>query len=330
MVKRVSVLVAVYNCAEWLPRCLDSLCAQTHPDVEVICVDDASRDRSLAIIEEYASKYSFIKYLSNEGNCGPAVSRNKAFGISTGDYITMVDSDDWLSPDALERAVEQLDNNDDTASVLFRMVYHEADTGHEYDFPSKFGGDVIDGAEAMRLALDWDIHGLYVARRSLYEKYPFDTSSLLYSDDNTARRHYLHSGKVRFCKGVYYYFQHGNSTLHNPGIRYADWMEATASLKRMLVEESQPDEYINHIETRLWMNIVAVSGYYCRYAHTLTPQQRTSVYDRIKRHHAAVEYHRVPSALKRKFGFVPFRHSFALFMLQARLYFFLRKIVKGI
>ena len=330
MVKRVSVLVAVYNAVRWLPRCLDSLCAQTYPNIEVICVDDASSDGSIDIVKKYASKYDFIKYISHSQNCGPAVSRNDAFNISTGDYVTMVDSDDWLSADALERAVELLEKYSDTASVLFRMVYHDADTGKEYDFTSKFSGDVLDGADAMRLALDWDIHGLYVARRALYEKYPFDTSSLLYSDDNTARRHYLHSGKVRFCTGVYYYFQHTESTLHNPGIRYADWMEATASLKQMLVDERQPEEYINHIEARLWQNVVAVSGYYWRYGGTLTAEQRTSVRERIKHHHAAIEPERLPTSLKRKFGFIPFKCSFPLFMLQARIYFFLRKMVKGI
>ena len=330
MVKRVSVLVAVHNSAEWLPRCLDSLCTQSYNNVEVVCVDDASTDGSLALLQQFAVKYDNLIFSSLTVNSGPAVARNEAFRLSTGDYIMMVDSDDWLSADAVEQAVSVLDRYDDTGSVLFRMVYHDAVTGAEEDFPDKRTADVLDGAEAMRLALDWDIHGLYLARRALYEAYPFDTASFLYSDDNTARRHYLHSGKVRFCDGVYYYLQHRQSMLHNPGIHYADWLEATASLKQMLVDENQPAEYINHIEQRLWQNIVAVSGYYWRYGHTLTATERASVLLRIRKHHAAAEPDRLPLSLKCKFGFIPFKCCFSLFMAQTRIYFSLRKAIKGV
>ena len=330
MVKRVSVLVAVHNSAEWLPRCLDSLCTQSYGNIEIVCVDDASVDGSAAVIDDYCAKYDFVKKVTLAVNSGPAVARNEAFNVCTGDYITILDSDDWLSADALERAVTVLDRYEDTASVLLRMVFHDEATGDERDFVNRCSADVLDGEDAMRLALDWDIHGLYVARRELYEKYPFDTASFLYSDDNTARRHYLHSGKVRFCDGVYYYFQRKGSVMHNPGIHYADWMEATASLKQMLVEEQQPDSYINHIEARLWQNIVAVAGYYWRYGHTLTKEQRASLLGRIEKHHAAAETHRLPLSLKMKFGFLPFKFSFALFMMQARIYFYLRKAIKGI
>ena len=223
MVKKLSVLVAVHNCVEWLPRCLESLCTQSYENVEIVCADDASSDGSSAIIDEYAQKYNFVKKVSLTVNSGPAVARNEAFRVCTGDYVTMVDSDDWLSSDALQRAADVLDEYADTGSVLFRMVYHNEGTGVEKEFKNRCMTDVLNGADAMRLALDWDIHGLYVARRRLYEKYPFDTAGFLYSDDNTARRHYLHSGKVRFCDGVYYYFQRTNSMMHNPGIHYADW-----------------------------------------------------------------------------------------------------------
>lgn len=330
MVKKVSVLVAVHNSVQWLPRCFASLASQTYDNIEVVCVDDASTDNSLQVLCEYAAKYAFLKVASLPRNSGPAVARNEAFRLSTGDYIMMLDSDDWLSPDAIEKAVAVLDSYDDTASVLFKMVYHDAETGGESPFASKCTQDVLDGRDAMRMALDWDIHGLYLARRHLYEKYPFDTAAFLYSDDNTARRHYLHSGKVRFCDGIYYYFQRPSSMMHNPGVHYADWMEATASLKLMLVEEGESDKYINNIEARLWQNIVAVCGYYWRYGKELSSAERASLLGRIESHHAAIELRRLPLALKCKFGFIPFKRFFGLFMLQERIYFYLRKLVKGI
>ncbi len=330
MVNKVSVLIAVHNSTKWLPRCFASLCSQTYTNIEVVCVDDASTDASLQMLQEYAAKYSFIKAASLNKNSGAAIARNEALRLSTGDYIMMLDSDDWLSHDAIEKAVEVLDKYDDTGAVLFRMMYHDAETDAEKEFENRCSSEVLDGEEAMRLALDWDIHGLYLARRRLYERFPFDTASFLYSDDNTARRHYLHSGKVRFCNGIYYYLQHPQSTLHNPGIHYADWMEATASLKQMLIEEKQPDAYVNHIEERLWQNIVAVSGYYWRFGTKLSKRESTTLLSRIRHHHKRAELQRLPLSLKSKFGFIPFKHSFRLFMVQSRIYFYLRKLIKGV
>ena len=327
---KVSVLIAVYNTEKYLAECLDSVCSQTLQDIQIICIDDCSTDSSPEILQRYAAEDSRLHIIRMPENSGQAVARNKGLQIADGEYIMMLDSDDWLSSDAIEKAVVVLDSYDDTASVLFDMVYHDAETGNERPFASKSTLDVLDGRDAMRMALDWDIHGLYLARRHLYEKYPFDTAAFLYSDDNTARRHYLHSGKVRFCDGIYYYFQRPSSLMHNPGVHYADWMEATASLKRMLVEEGESDKYINHIEARLWQNIVAVCGYYWRYGKALSPVERASLLGRIESHHAAIELRRLPLALKCKFGFIPFKRFFGLFMLQERLYFYLRKLVKGI
>ncbi len=328
--RKVSILVAVYNGEAWLSRCLNSLFAQTYPDIEIICVDDASADGSLQLIKNYAKEHCNLKYLSNDMNYGQAVSRNRAFEISTGDYVMMVDCDDWLSDDAVEQAVAVLDTHPDTASVLFRLMYHDSKDGSEWEFVNKCDKDILCGTEAMQLALNWDIHGLYMARRFLYEKYQFDTSARLYSDDNTTRRHYLHSGYVRFCSGIYYYFQHSESMTHNPGILVADWMEAMNSLKGMLVEEGFGDELINNIEFRLWESVVSAAGCYWRNINCLDNMQKDSLLTRIRTFHSKIELNRLPLLMRCKFGFIPFKRCFPLFMLQARIYFKLRMFFKGI
>ena len=328
--KKVSILVAVYNGEAWLSRCLNSLFAQTYTNIEIICVDDASTDNSLQLIKEFAQKHDNLKYLSNSINCGQAVSRNRAFDVSTGDYVLMVDCDDWLSKDAIEKAVGVLDSHPDTASVLFRLMYHYSADGSEREFVNKCDNKVLSGVEAMRLALSWDIHGVYMTRRSLYEKYPFDTSGRLYSDDNTTRRHYLHSGFVRFCDGIYYYYQHPNSMTHNPGILVADWMEAMYSLKTMLVDEGMEDELINNIEFRLWESVVSAAGCYWRNKKCLDNKQRDALLQRIRNFHSKIELGRLPLLLRCKFGYIPFKRFFPLFMLQARVYFALRMLLKGI
>ena len=72
---KISVLVAVYNAAEYLSRCLDSLLAQTYSNVEIICVDDASTDNSWTLLQEFAAHDGRITVMRLDANCGQAVAQ---------------------------------------------------------------------------------------------------------------------------------------------------------------------------------------------------------------------------------------------------------------
>ena len=91
---KVSVLVAVYNAAQYLHDCLDSLLNQTLKDIQVICIDDCSTDSSLSILNEYAQKDSRVKVLQLNMKCGKAHARNEGLKIARGEFICMLDADD--------------------------------------------------------------------------------------------------------------------------------------------------------------------------------------------------------------------------------------------
>ena len=95
----LSVIVPVYNVEEYLPRCIDSILAQTYENLEILLVNDGSRDHSGAICDEYARKDSRIRVFHKE-NGGQSTARNLALDAMTGEFLTFVDSDDWLEPDA--------------------------------------------------------------------------------------------------------------------------------------------------------------------------------------------------------------------------------------
>lgn len=100
----VSVIVPVYNTAPWLRKCLDSIINQTYRNLEIICVNDGSTDNSAEILAEYAAKDARIRVIHQE-NAGVSVARNKGLDIAAGEYVTFVDSDDWLEPETYERIV---------------------------------------------------------------------------------------------------------------------------------------------------------------------------------------------------------------------------------
>ena len=103
----VSVLVPVYNVPEeYLRKCIESLIGQSLREIEIILVDDGSTDESGKICDLYAEKDDRIKVIHQE-NSGVSAARNTAFNSSSGEYITFVDGDDWLSADTCENAYMQ-------------------------------------------------------------------------------------------------------------------------------------------------------------------------------------------------------------------------------
>lgn len=99
---KVSLIVPIYNSEAFLRRCLDSLLEQTLKEIEIVCVNDGSTDKSEKILEEYASKHTKITVLKKEnGGCGSA--RNMGIEYAKGEYIEFVDSDDILQIDAVEK-----------------------------------------------------------------------------------------------------------------------------------------------------------------------------------------------------------------------------------
>ena len=97
--KVLSVIIPVYNSAPWLPRCLDSVCAQRIPEMEVICVNDASSDASGHILHERMEQDNRIHVITLETNRGEATARNIGMAAASGSYIGFVDSDDAVEPE---------------------------------------------------------------------------------------------------------------------------------------------------------------------------------------------------------------------------------------
>lgn len=100
---KVSVIIPIYNAAEFLPECLDSILNQTLKDIEIICVDDGSPDNSLDIIKKYASGDKRLRYISQK-NQGAGAARNNGMREAKGEYLAFLDSDDKFEANMLEDA----------------------------------------------------------------------------------------------------------------------------------------------------------------------------------------------------------------------------------
>ena len=93
--KLVSVIIANYNNHKYLEQCINSVLAQTYDNIEIVVVDDCSTDDSLSLLRQYEEKYSNVKVFVNEQNLGVTKTRMNAISKATGDYITVLDPDDY-------------------------------------------------------------------------------------------------------------------------------------------------------------------------------------------------------------------------------------------
>ena len=94
----VSIILPVYNAQSHLARCLSSICAQTYQNLEIIVLNDGSKDQSLPVCEEFRKKDPRI-ILVDKANSGVSDTRNLGLKLATGEYIQFVDSDDYIDPD---------------------------------------------------------------------------------------------------------------------------------------------------------------------------------------------------------------------------------------
>lgn len=122
--QKISVVIPAYNVAQWLPRTLDSLLAQTHPDMEMIVVDDGSVDDTAVVMAEYTQKYGNIRYFSKE-NGGVTSARLLGAAQATGDWVAFMDGDDYVEPWMYARLLE----------IALAKGADIAHCGHQLHFP---------------------------------------------------------------------------------------------------------------------------------------------------------------------------------------------------
>lgn len=322
---RVTVLVAVYNTENYLRRCLDSLLSQTMAGWQAECVDDGSTDGSAAILDDYAVKDSRIRVTHLTQNSGQAHARNVGLKRAEGDVVAFLDSDDWLSDDALESVVDVFDAHPLTGCVLFHCVNHYPD--HDEPYPMA-DFSVMSGKEAFRKSLTWSIHGVYAVRRSIHQRYPYDETLRAYGDDNVTRLHYLSSAEVRLATGVYFYRQHASSVTHRISVRRFDYLEANIIMKRELERIGADRDVIAVYENCRWRNVIGLCMFYYLHHRELSKDDARHGLLTIRRAWQSIDVAMLDGrSACHRFGFWPLRFSWPLFRLQERIYFFLRGLV---
>ena len=123
----VSIIIPCYNKAQYLGETLESVAAQTYPNIEVIVVDDDSPDNTKEVVDRYLQQMGNLNYL-HQLNQGPSAARNNGIRASRGKYVMALDADDLLSPTYVEKCAYCLENHPET-----KLVYTKATMFGQYN-----------------------------------------------------------------------------------------------------------------------------------------------------------------------------------------------------
>lgn len=212
----ISVIVPVYNVEKYLAKCLDSIINQTFSDIEIICVNDGSTDKSAKILKEYQKKDKRIKIIKKK-NGGLSSARNAGLKEAKGKYISFIDSDDWIDKTMLEKLYRNVDKYDSDiilcAVHLFDEELQEIDDNNEYYnlecFNNSFDNRNFSFEETKTFIMDVSV----MAWNKLYKKEFLDRSNasfpegLIFEDGPFFFSIFFKTDKVSLVRQALYFYR---------------------------------------------------------------------------------------------------------------------------
>lgn len=258
---KISVIIPVYNTALYVGMCLNSVIGQGFDAMEVICVNDGSKDNSLDILLQYEKLYEKVHVISYEKNQGVAHARNIGLKAAKGKYVYFLDSDDWLINGALQQLYD-LANEMNTDCILFcsELAMETQGIGSptlEFELP-QYEGRIFTGEEVFQIMIEHDRYTSSVWRQFwtkqfLLENDCFFVEGALAEDAFFSFNAYLQAGRVAITNRKYHvYRRHGGtfSTLVSP--EKCQWLfRAFCDMLRIWMNKNYAEETNRAIAKRV-------------------------------------------------------------------------------
>lgn len=238
----VSVIVPVYNREKEIDRCVTSVLNQTYPNLELILVDDGSADSSLAICKSYSDSDKRVRVFHQE-NSGVSSARNLGIQNAKGEYLTFVDSDDYIAPDYVEKLYLVLVNNSCNVSMCNYSVVNEKNEEKKITMcddgvmsSKELMEDVLYGRD--EAAFCWGKMWKKDFITKLFRKYAYCEDTLFFAENLSSKIERIATVK----KSLYFYVKHENSVT---GKRKAKDLEDTLDVAYRIVKLSHDSPVID-------------------------------------------------------------------------------------
>ena len=255
---KISVIVPVYNCEDYIEESIKSILNQSFKDIEVICVDDGSTDDSLNILKELSMQDTRLKVFTQE-NQGSSVARNNALEKASGDYIYFFDADDYIVDDCLEKVYSNAINNDSDI-VLFKYDEYKEESflNHskkdiEKQFPKTDFNNFTFNCQDYRIRA---FKGPFAPwfkfyKKEFLDKYDFEfPPNLNHNDVPFHVKTILKASKISFIPEYLYHYRIDNpNSISNTRLkRFSDIFSIIQIVENFLKEENLFEEFKKEFE----------------------------------------------------------------------------------
>lgn len=241
----ISVIIPVYKVEQYLDRCIESIVHQSYSNIEIILVDDESPDSCPLLCDNWAVRDQRIKVLHKK-NAGPGPARNSGLDMASGEYITFVDSDDYLAPDALEVMLARIEQDQSELAVAQCVkVYPDG----KQDPPAYYwlSDREVSRDDAIKMIGSSQALPVYIWGK-LYKRNIFQ--DLRFKSLKCGEDVYILPSVIERCNTVslmsniaYYYFQRETSIVHNKSrAQVNDSIYATLCVSRFLFDHGYVEE----------------------------------------------------------------------------------------
>ena len=253
----VSVIIPVKDTGIYLKRCLDSIVHQTIKGIEIIVVDDASKQDITTYLEEYKSDNITMVYLRNEISLGPGGARNKGINNAKGEFIAFIDSDDWIDLNLLEVSIARMRQTDADIGMVSVV--------REYPVPNK------EKIFKCKYNQEYNLTG-DMALRILTREYSLEFSVGFYTTNKIYKTQFLLDNNIKFDENIYFQsapftihtFLYTNQILCIPAVQYHhyrrtnsvvqsfdqkhidDYQTSMCSIKQRMLNSGKYDDYCFH------------------------------------------------------------------------------------
>lgn len=229
--KKVSIIVPVYNGEKYIVECLESILNQTYKNIEIVVVDDGSIDNTKKILEKYKEKIK-IKY---QQNSGVSLARNNGYSLTTGDYILFFDSDDYMTENYIENAVSIMNEGYDLVITNFKR-FNEEGIIKPWVFSSK---KELTDYELLYLMPHFPNNKLY--KRKIIDEYKIKFPKFIMAEDaNFFLKYIQNTKKIGFNDNFdIFYREHSNSVTGRYSLNILDVVRAFEDLEKYIKIENK-------------------------------------------------------------------------------------------
>ncbi len=235
---KVSIIIACYNIEKYIKKCLDSIASQTYQNIEVLMVDDGSKDNTSVILKTYEKEDSRFKYLKKE-NGGLSDARNYGLKRASGDYICFIDGDDYIEQDYVELLLDSIKVNKSDISVCF--------FNRVYDKKIKLNKVGIENYNIIKHPAAWN----KMYKKSVFDEIEFK-KGVWYEDLNFFGKIMLSNPKLSIVdKPLYNYIQNSSSIMHTYDKRIYQMYDVLEDIEEYSIKNNTNEinydflEYIN-------------------------------------------------------------------------------------